>query len=162
MSVIDWATTAGRTAAAAAALPARLARQAVAGAARAGSGGVQMVLAVLRGAGIRRPTAGARSHTSPAAAPPPTAAVVVVRQPPADPAAAATRAFAHGASRDGIEKPGAAQHRSIGSARTSGQGRRVGAATPADIRAWATANGYEIGSRGRVPETVRRAYAAAH
>lgn len=30
------------------------------------------------------------------------------------------------------------------------------------VRAWAKANGYEIGRRGRIPREVRRAYLAAH
>lgn len=42
------------------------------------------------------------------------------------------------------------------------QNGHTGAVSPAVIRAWAASNGYEIGSRGRLSEEVRRAYAAAH
>ena len=45
-----------------------------------------------------------------------------------------------------------------GSAR---QGSHVGAA-PAEIRAWARENGFEVPDRGRVAAEVREAYAAAH
>jgi len=30
------------------------------------------------------------------------------------------------------------------------------------IRSWARANGYEVGDRGRIPNSVQEAYAAAH
>lgn len=42
------------------------------------------------------------------------------------------------------------------------RGRAVGGPTPAEIRAWARANGMEVSERGRVSEEVRSAYAAAH
>ncbi|MDO9456584.1 histone-like nucleoid-structuring protein Lsr2 [Nocardioides sp.] len=35
-------------------------------------------------------------------------------------------------------------------------------ATPAEVRAWAALNGYVVSDRGRVPQAVSRAYAAAH
>lgn len=31
-----------------------------------------------------------------------------------------------------------------------------------EVRAWARENGYDIGARGRLPDEVRAAYAAAH
>ena len=53
--------------------------------------------------------------------------------------------------------------------RTGGRrstGRRAkssnGDATPAEIREWAEANGYEVSERGRVPAEIREAYALAH
>jgi hypothetical protein len=33
---------------------------------------------------------------------------------------------------------------------------------PAEIRAWAAENGYEVSARGRVPAEVRAAYEAAN
>jgi hypothetical protein len=59
----------------------------------------------------------------------------------------------------------------IGHARkTGGRRRRTGAATAkptgpsstSEIRAWASANGYEVSSRGRVSAEVREAYEQAH
>lgn len=38
----------------------------------------------------------------------------------------------------------------------------AGTATPAVVRAWARANGYEVGVRGRLPAPVFEAYARAH
>lgn len=58
-----------------------------------------------------------------------------------------------------------------GSGRRSSVSRRRGrpagrrgrqAASPADIRSWATRNGYDIATKGRVPATVMEAFAAAH
>ena len=52
--------------------------------------------------------------------------------------------------------------------RTGGKprgGRRAksnGNATPAEIREWAEANGYEVSGRGRVSAHIREAYAAAN
>ncbi|MGO1972491.1 MAG: histone-like nucleoid-structuring protein Lsr2 [Propionibacteriaceae bacterium] len=47
----------------------------------------------------------------------------------------------------------------------SGRRRRgsatKGASDAATIRAWATDNGYEVSSRGRIPADLREAYAAA-
>lgn len=54
----------------------------------------------------------------------------------------------------------------VGHARRSG-GRRRGARgaagpSPADIRAWARDNGFNVPDRGRVSSEVREAYVAAH
>ncbi|HEX2893192.1 MAG TPA: Lsr2 family protein [Marmoricola sp.] len=56
----------------------------------------------------------------------------------------------------------------VGHARRSG-GRRRGAGrgsaagpNPADIRAWARDNGFDVPDRGRVSSEVREAYNAAH
>lgn len=52
------------------------------------------------------------------------------------------------------------------SGRRSGTSSRSAAASsgpsPADIRAWARDNGYDVPERGRVSAEVRDAYAAAH
>ena|SRR6478735_9110998 len=56
----------------------------------------------------------------------------------------------------------------VAHARTvSGRGRRSSAkaangAAPAEIRAWARENGFDVPDRGRVAAEVREAYAAAH
>lgn len=34
--------------------------------------------------------------------------------------------------------------------------------SPKEIRAWANANGHDVPERGRVPESIRQAYDAAH
>jgi hypothetical protein len=55
--------------------------------------------------------------------------------------------------------------RRTGGKQRGGRGRRAksnGDATPADIREWAEANGYEVSGRGRVSASIREAYAAAH
>jgi len=49
----------------------------------------------------------------------------------------------------------------------NGRGRRSAAKTaggtaPAEIRAWARENGFDVPDRGRVSAEVREAYAAAH
>ena len=54
----------------------------------------------------------------------------------------------------------------VGHARRSGR-RRAGRGgsngpSPADIRAWARDNGFDVPDRGRVSSEVREAYAAAH
>ena len=156
MSIRDRAATAGRTAAAVAALPARLTGEAAAAAA----GAVQAVLAGLRAAGIRHPAPGATTEAGPVPAPAPVAPAA--QQPPVDPAAVTPRASARGVSSGRIEKPRAAASRRTTTGRTTRPVRRVSDASPAEIRAWAAANGYEVASRGRVPEKVRQAYAAAH
>ncbi|CDR02336.1 Lsr2-like protein [Streptomyces iranensis] len=38
----------------------------------------------------------------------------------------------------------------------------MGGQDTAEIRAWAKENGYEVSDRGRVPATVREAYAKAN
>jgi hypothetical protein len=55
----------------------------------------------------------------------------------------------------------------IGHARKAAGRRRGGARaasgpSPADIRAWARDNGFNVPDRGRVSSEVREAYAAAH
>lgn len=160
MSVLDWAITAGRTAAAVAALPVHLAGQAVAAATGAATGAEQVGRAVLRVARNRRPVPGTTTHPSPVPSPPPAASATP--QPPVDPATAERRAPAQAMSGDGIHRCRAADARSMTTGRTSGQGRSASAANPAHIRAWAAANGYEVARRGRMPDKVRQAYAAAH
>ena len=160
MSIRDRAATAGRTAAAVAALPARLTGEAAAAAVGAATGAVRAVLAGLRAAGIRRPAPGANTDAGPV--PAPAHAAPAAHQPPADPAAVTPRASARGVSSGRIEKPRAAAARRTTTGRTTRPVRRVSDASPAEIRAWAAANGYEVASRGRVPEKVRQAYAAAH
>lgn len=48
-----------------------------------------------------------------------------------------------------------------GSSRPS-RGRESGAGSPAEIRAWARENGWDVPDRGRVSSEVREAYEAAH
>ena len=50
------------------------------------------------------------------------------------------------------------------SRRTSSSSTKAaaGGVSPADIRAWARENGFEVPERGRVSSEVREAYAAAH
>jgi hypothetical protein len=43
-----------------------------------------------------------------------------------------------------------------------GRGREKGEGSPAEIRAWARANGWDVPDRGRVSSEVRAAYEAAH
>ena len=43
----------------------------------------------------------------------------------------------------------------------SAGGHRAGRASLGDIREWARANGYKVSNRGRIPEEVRQAFAAA-
>jgi hypothetical protein len=53
----------------------------------------------------------------------------------------------------------------LGHARRAGgrkRGRTDVGPSPADIRAWARANGFDVPERGRVSSTVREAYVAAH
>lgn len=53
----------------------------------------------------------------------------------------------------------------IGHARRGGARRgrnRSGGPSPADIRAWARENGFDVPDRGRVSAHVREAYLAAH
>jgi hypothetical protein len=161
MNILDRAAaTAGRTAAAVAALAARLPGEAVAAATGAATGAVQAVFAGLRAAGT-----GSASVVAPGAGrrmPAPAPVAPAAQQPPADPATVRPRASARGTSSSRIQKPRAAAARSTTTGRTTRPVRRASAASPADIRAWAAANGYEVASRGRVSEKVRQAYAAAH
>lgn len=51
------------------------------------------------------------------------------------------------------------------SARRSGRGRGStgsGSYSPADIRAWARDNDYDVPTRGRIPAPIREAFEAAH
>ncbi|MCW2787050.1 MAG: hypothetical protein JWP74_3567 [Marmoricola sp.] len=53
----------------------------------------------------------------------------------------------------------------VGHARRAGgrkRGRTDVGPSPADIRAWARGNGFDVPDRGRVSSQVRDAYAAAH
>jgi hypothetical protein len=53
----------------------------------------------------------------------------------------------------------------VGHARKAGRrrtGRGGNGPTPADIRAWARDNGFDVPDRGRVSSEVREAYLAAH
>ncbi|MCW2754384.1 MAG: hypothetical protein JWQ32_1795 [Marmoricola sp.] len=53
----------------------------------------------------------------------------------------------------------------LGHARRAGgrkRGRTDVGPSPADIRAWARENGFDVPERGRVSSTVREAYVAAH
>jgi hypothetical protein len=54
----------------------------------------------------------------------------------------------------------------LGHARRGGGSRRRsrsgGGPSPADIRAWARENGFDVPDRGRVSSQVREAYLAAH
>jgi len=54
----------------------------------------------------------------------------------------------------------------VGHARKAASRRRGGRGSngpsPADIRAWARDNGFDVPDRGRVSSEVREAYAAAH
>lgn len=53
----------------------------------------------------------------------------------------------------------------VGHARRGGGSRRrnrTGGPSPADIRAWARENGFDVPDRGRVASHVREAYLAAH
>ena len=46
--------------------------------------------------------------------------------------------------------------------RSSGSAKAASGAAPAEIRAWARENGFDVPERGRVAAEVREAYAAAH
>lgn len=53
----------------------------------------------------------------------------------------------------------------LGHARRAGgrkRGRTGGGPSPADIRAWARENGFDVPDRGRVSQQVKDAYVAAH
>ncbi|MEU4492636.1 Lsr2 family protein [Streptomyces sp. NPDC023998] len=53
--------------------------------------------------------------------------------------------------------------RAAGGAKGRGAGKAAQDGPTADeMRKWAAANGYEVSTRGRVPQSVREAYAAAH
>ena len=58
--------------------------------------------------------------------------------------------------------PFVAAARKVG--KTSGRTKKaaVGGPTPAEIRAWANDNGYEVPERGRIPADVREAFDAAN
>jgi hypothetical protein len=52
----------------------------------------------------------------------------------------------------------------VGHARRAGGRKRsrAGGPSPADIRAWARENGFDVPDRGRVSQQVKDAYVAAH
>ena len=52
--------------------------------------------------------------------------------------------------------------RKAASRRRGGRGGGGSGPSPADIRAWARDNGFDVPDRGRVSSEVREAYAAAH
>ena len=52
--------------------------------------------------------------------------------------------------------------RRIKGQRTRASGAASAGSSPAEIRAWAAENGYEVSARGRVPAEVRAAYEAAN
>ena len=49
-----------------------------------------------------------------------------------------------------------------GKTRTARSSSRVGGVSPADVRAWAEANGVKVSARGRIPREVMDAYEAAN
>jgi hypothetical protein len=53
-------------------------------------------------------------------------------------------------------------HARRGGGSSSRRRNRTGGPSPADIRAWARENGFEVPDRGRVSSHVREAYLAAH
>jgi hypothetical protein len=57
---------------------------------------------------------------------------------------------------------GAARGSKKSPATTRPRGRRAAAGDVGALRAWAQANGYQLSERGRIPNAVREAYAAAH
>ncbi|MBX3194853.1 MAG: Lsr2 family protein [Microbacteriaceae bacterium] len=75
-------------------------------------------------------------------------------------------------SRENLDRLRSALQPYIRAARTTatasrgrGSGKRSSRNSSAElqaIRVWAAANGYRVGDRGRIPETIREAYAAAH
>jgi hypothetical protein len=53
-------------------------------------------------------------------------------------------------------------HARKAASRRRGRGASAGGPSPADIRAWARENGFDVPDRGRVSSEVRDAYFAAH
>jgi hypothetical protein len=53
-------------------------------------------------------------------------------------------------------------HARRAASRRRGRGAGASGPSPADIRAWARDNGFDVPDRGRVSSEVREAYAAAH
>ncbi|MGH3315202.1 MAG: Lsr2 family DNA-binding protein [Nocardioidaceae bacterium] len=47
-------------------------------------------------------------------------------------------------------------------ARARGARRSAGSGTPPELRSWARAQGYQVGTRGRMPAAVVAAYREAH
>lgn len=67
--------------------------------------------------------------------------------------------------RDALAPYVAAARRTGGGRRRSGgrgRGRSGGGTSATDVRAWASENGYQVSSRGRVPAEIREAYDRAH
>src|SRR3954470_21068115 len=58
--------------------------------------------------------------------------------------------------------PYVAHARSVSGRSRRGSAKTAGGAAPAEIRAWARDNGFDVPDRGRVSADVREAYAAAH
>jgi hypothetical protein len=169
MSILDRDATAGRIVAAVATLPARAALKAVAAVTGTVTAAAQAALPVLRAAGIERgpapvaatteaPPAAAAAQQSPAAARPRPSARVATTRRTEQPRATAPRNTVVARTAE----PPVAADRSTTAGRTTRQVSPASAASPAEIRAWAAANGYVVGNRGRMPDKVREAYAAAH
>jgi hypothetical protein len=66
-----------------------------------------------------------------------------------------------GKLRDALTKYIAAG-RKVGRSAPRGRKPAAGGTTPAEIRAWATSNGYDVPARGRIPADVRAAFEAAN
>ena len=66
-----------------------------------------------------------------------------------------------GALRDALA-PYVAHARPVSGRRRGAAAKPAGGTAPAEIRAWARDNGFEVPDRGRVSAEVREAYAAAH
>ncbi len=58
--------------------------------------------------------------------------------------------------------PYVAHARSVSGRRKGSSAKASGGTAPAEIRAWARDNGFNVPDRGRVAAEVREAYAAAH
>ncbi len=65
------------------------------------------------------------------------------------------------ALRDAVA-PYVAHARPVGGRSRRSSSKAAGGAAPAEIRAWARENGFDVPERGRVAAEVREAYAAAH
>jgi hypothetical protein len=154
MTFVDRTATAARNIASLAALPVRAALELVRAATRTAAAVAHRVIDELHATGPQQHPSSAAGDSrrvpaepaaqQPTAAPPTTRSPLATRVPIKD-----------------QQKRRAAMVRGTSGRRTEQDGH-AGAASPAVIRAWAVANGFEIGSRGRVPDKVRQAYTAAH
>ena len=64
--------------------------------------------------------------------------------------------------RDALAKFVGVARKMSGQRRMARRSGGAGEPNPADVRAWARENGYEVSSRGRIPADVLQAYGAAH